>query len=142
MQAKRGPERGLDPFHRVGAVQQHAGMAGAHRGGRRAVGRDLQGQHRGEDTLFGAFGVQHLFELWHPVRGVHAGERERAPGDPQCRAQGRFVGAVAGDVTDQDVGHPVRRLHDVVEISTQQRVRTAGPITGDDVDTRLVQQTR
>ncbi len=57
-------------------------MTGTHRVDPRAVGRDLKAQHRGEDTAFGAFGVQYPLKLRHPIRAVNAGERERAPSDP------------------------------------------------------------
>ena len=47
---------------------------------------------------------------------------------------------MSGDVTDHDVHGPVRRLHDVVEISAQQGICAAGPVAGDDVDARVVEQ--
>ncbi len=49
---------------------------------------------------------------------------------------------VPGDVADQDVHDPVGRLHDVVEVSAQQRVLAARPVAGDDVDARVVEQQR
>jgi hypothetical protein len=49
---------------------------------------------------------------------------------------------VSGNVTDQDVNDTVGRLHDVVEISAQQRVLTARAVPGDNLNARVVEQQR
>lgn len=50
--------------------------------------------------------------------------------------------AVPGDIADQHVHHPIRCLDHVVEVTAQQRVLAAGPVPGDDVHARVVQQQR
>ncbi len=47
-----------------------------------------------------------------------------------------------GDVTDQDVGHPVGSLYDVVEVPAEQGVLAGWPVSGDDVDFWVVEQQR
>ena len=56
---RAGPKGGSIHSTVSATVQQHPRMPGADRGRRRAVGRDLQAQHRREDPFFGAFGVQY-----------------------------------------------------------------------------------
>ena len=92
--------------------------------------------------LPGPLGAQDPLQLPHPLGSPQAGERQRAPGDAQRDAEGRLVGPVPGDVADHHVHGAVRRLHEVVEVAAQQRVLPAGPVLGDDVDTRVVQQQR
>ncbi len=142
IQAQRRAGRRLDPFHRPAGLSQHPRMTGPDRGDARAVGRDLKTEHRREDTGAGPFGVQYPLELAHQFGTPHAGECQCPPSDPQRRAQGRLVGPVPGDVPDQDMDDPVRRLHDVVEVATQQRVLATRPIPGDNLDTGFVQQQR
>lgn len=78
--------------------------------GARGTGGNGQAQHRREHSFAGALGAQHLLQAPHQVDAVDAGQRQRTPGDPQCRAQSGLVGAVPGDVTDQDMDNPVRGL--------------------------------
>ena len=101
-----------------------------------------EAQHRREDALACAFGFQDPLELPHPVGATQAGERERTPGDAQRDAERGLVGTVAGDVADHDVHRPVRRLHEVVEVTAEQRVLPAGHVPRDDFDAGVVEQQR
>ena len=86
-------------------------------------------QTRGEHVL----GVA-LDERARPAAGArtsvggHAGEHQRAPGDPQADAERRLVGPVAADVADHRVDGAVGHLDRVEEVAAEQRAAAAGPV--------------
>ena len=137
-----GACRRFKPLHVVVPVHQNAWMSRPDGGEPQAVGSECQAQEGCEDSLRRALSEQDPLELVHALISAESGEGERAPADAQCHAEGGLVGPVSGNVTDHDVYSPVRRLHDVVEISAQQGICAARPVSGDDVDAGVVEQER
>ncbi len=142
VEAKRRAHRGLQPLHRIRAVQQHAGMAGRHRVEAQVVGGDRHGKHRREDARAGTLGTQDPFELVHPLVAAQARECQRAPADAQRDTERRLIRTVSGHIADHDVHGAVWRLDEVVEVAAEKRELAAGPVLRDDVHARVVQQQR
>ena len=82
---------------------------------------------------------EHLLQRGQHALDVDATERLRPPRHAQAYAEGRFVCAVPADVADHEVHGAVRRVHQVVEVPSEERPLAAGAIPGADEQRRVVE---
>ena len=80
-----------------------------------------------------------LLERGQHALDVHATERLRPPRHAQAHAEGGLVGAVAADVADHEVHGAVGRVHQVVEVPSEERSLAARAIAGADAQRRVVE---
>jgi hypothetical protein len=132
--------RHLHPLHTAAVTHQQSVVPGPHHAGRALAGCGGETDEGGEDLAADALGYEEFLQPGHLFGARDTAEHQRAPGDPRRDTEGGLVGAVPGDVTDHRVDRAVDALHDVVEVTAQQRLRAPGTVAGHRFHARAAQQ--
>src|ERR1700749_3485884 len=96
---------------------------------RRAAERlDLERAERREQARDVALALEHaLHRQQHRLR-LGARQREWAPRPPQADADLRFIRTLSADVADEHVNVAVLALHEVEEVTAEQRAAAPGAV--------------